>query len=134
MYKNKLLIVENNINLGLLYEQELKEEGYDVLVTNSYDKALELFKQHRFDLVIIEIGKPEINELKAFVRFLQIIGNIPIIINTGYPDYRDYFMSWFAEKFVVKSSDLSELKSKIKDCLGGNLIKDNVFEVYNNHQ
>ncbi len=42
---------------------------------------------------------------------------IPIIINTAYSIYKDNFMSWVADAYIVKSSDLTELKNKIKELL-----------------
>ena len=42
---------------------------------------------------------------------------IPIIIHTAYSNYKDNFMSWAADAYIVKSSDLSELKNKIKEIL-----------------
>jgi DNA-binding response OmpR family regulator len=43
--------------------------------------------------------------------------SIPIIINTAYSNYKDNFMSWAADAYIVKSSDLTELKNKIKELL-----------------
>jgi DNA-binding NarL/FixJ family response regulator len=40
-----------------------------------------------------------------------------IIINTAFPQYREKFMTWEAEAFVIKSSDLSELKQKVRQVL-----------------
>jgi DNA-binding response OmpR family regulator len=40
-----------------------------------------------------------------------------VILNTCYPQYREGFMTWGAEAYVVKSSDLSELKRKIREVL-----------------
>jgi hypothetical protein len=39
--------------------------------------------------------------------------DIPIIMSTAY-DYRDDFAVWASEAYIVKSSDLSELKKTIK--------------------
>jgi hypothetical protein len=41
---------------------------------------------------------------------------IPIIMSTAY-DYRDDFSVWASEAYIVKSSDLAELKSMIKTLL-----------------
>ena len=41
-----------------------------------------------------------------------------MIINTGYSQYRDNFLSWAAEAYVVKSADLSHLKETINKVLG----------------
>jgi DNA-binding NarL/FixJ family response regulator len=37
--------------------------------------------------------------------------------NTCYPQYREYFMTWGAEAYIVKSSDRSEPKTKIREVL-----------------
>jgi DNA-binding response OmpR family regulator len=42
---------------------------------------------------------------------------LPIILNTAYTSYKESFLSWSADAYVVKSADLSELKSKIKEVL-----------------
>jgi hypothetical protein len=36
-------------------------------------------------------------------------------MNTAYTQYQDSFMSWAADAYVVKSSDLTELKEKVKE-------------------
>ena len=55
MIKYKLLVVEDNKNLGLLYEQELEDEGYEVVIAYSFIEALEMIKKNLFDLVITSV-------------------------------------------------------------------------------
>jgi DNA-binding NarL/FixJ family response regulator len=38
-------------------------------------------------------------------------------LNTAYPQYRQNFMTWGADAYVVKSSDLAELKEKIREVI-----------------
>ena len=40
---------------------------------------------------------------------------IPIIIYTAFSGYKNNFMTWLAEAYIIKSSDLTELKNKIKE-------------------
>ncbi|MEZ4762802.1 MAG: hypothetical protein R3C26_06240 [Calditrichia bacterium] len=40
-----------------------------------------------------------------------------MIINSAYSHYKDNFMSWAAEEYIVKSADLSMLKNAIKRVL-----------------
>jgi len=40
-----------------------------------------------------------------------------VIMNTAYSQYQDSFMSWAADAYVVKSSDLTELKEKVKELI-----------------
>ena len=117
MAKNRLLVVDDEVNQGLLYEQELEDEGYDVDVANSGTEAIEMLKESTYNLVILDIGMPEMDGLETLSRMLGIDSKIPVILNTAYPSYKDNFMSWAADAYVVKSMDLTELKEKIKESL-----------------
>ena len=117
MDKKRLLVVEDEINQGLLYEQELEDDGYEVDVVNSGAEALEMVKINSYDLVILDIGMPEMDGLETLGRLLGIDNKIPVILCTAYPSYKDNFMSWAADAYVVKSMDLTELKEKIKESL-----------------
>ncbi len=117
MDKMRLLVVDDDVNLGLLYEQELKDDGYEVDVVNSGAEALEMVRINSYDLVVLDIGMPEMDGLETLGRLLGVDNKIPVIICTAYPSYKDNFMSWAADAYVVKSMDLTELKEKIKESL-----------------
>jgi len=117
MDKMRLLIVDDEVNQGLLYEQELEDDGYEVDVVNSGAEALEMVKINPYDLVVLDIGMPEMDGLETLGRLLGIDNKIPVIIFTAYPSYKDNFMSWAADAYIVKSMDLTELKEKIKESL-----------------
>ena len=117
MDKSKLLVVDDEVNQALLYEQELEDEGYEVDTVNSGIEALEKIKENPYDLVILDIGMPEMDGLETLGRLLGIDNKIPVILCTAYPSYKDNFMSWAADAYVVKSMDLTELKEKIKESL-----------------
>ena len=117
MVKDRLLIVDDEINQGLLYEQELEDEGYEVDVANSGVEALEKVKMNAYDLVILDIGMPEMDGLETLGRLIGIDNKIPVILYTAYPSYKENFLSWAADEYVVKSMDLEELKEKIKEIL-----------------
>ena len=117
MEKKKILIVDDEVNQGLLYEQELTDEGYDVDVANSGEKALNMVKEKTYDLVVLDIGMPYMDGLETLGKMLSMDNRLPVILNTAYPSYKDNFMSWAADAYVVKSSDLTELKEKIRESL-----------------
>ena len=117
MEKYRILVVDDEINQGLLYEQELTDDGYNVDVANSGAEAIELVKNTDYDLVVLDIGMPDMDGLEALGQMLCMNNRLPVILNTAYPSYKDNFMSWAADAYVVKSSDLTELKMKIKESL-----------------
>ena len=55
--------------------------------------------------------------LETLPRILGIKEGLPVIMNTAYSQYQDSFMSWAADAYIVKSSDLTELKEKIKELI-----------------
>ncbi len=112
----KLLVVDDEMPLRLLYEKELTEEGYAVVLASDGREAIKKIEEETPDLVILDIQMPDIDGLEAMGK---ILGNfkLPVIINTAYSSYKSNFMSWAAEAYVVKSSNLDELKSTIREVL-----------------
>ena len=113
----RLLVVEDDKNQQCLYEQELTEEGYDVSVASNATQAMKLIKSERFDLVILDICMPGKDGIETLSDIMDFDKKLPVIINTAYGTYKNNFMTWSAEAYVVKSSDLSELKTTIRSVL-----------------
>lgn len=114
----KLLIVDDEKNLRMLYKTEFEVEGYQVDTAADAQEALGKFEQERYDLVILDIKMPGMDGVEALGKFLGRDNKIPVIINSAYDSYKDNFMSWAADSYVIKSSDLTELKQKVKEALG----------------
>ncbi len=112
----KLLVVDDDINIQRLYKEELEEEGYDVIVAGTGKDALELFEKEKPDIVTLDILMPDIDGISLLRKMKEINSKIPIIMSTAY-DYRDDFAVWASEAYLVKSSDLSELKKTIKELI-----------------
>ncbi len=112
-----ILVVEDDKNERLLYEQELRLEGYEILTAADGKEALEKVKEQLPDIIIMDINIPKMDGIETMGRILNKHKDIPIIIHTAYSSYKDNFMSWAADAFIVKSSDLTELKNKIKEMI-----------------
>ena len=115
----KVLIVEDEDAQRLLYETEVSDMGYDVILARDGVEAIDRVREDKPDLVILDLMMPNMHGLDSLRKVLSINPTVPVIIHTAYSHYRDNFMSWAAEEYVVKSSDLSELKSAIKRILSG---------------
>ena len=112
-----ILLVEDDKNQSLLYEQELRQEGYEIITAFNGKEALEKVQEQLPDIIIMDINMPKMDGIEAMGRILSNNKNVPVIINTAYSNYKDSFMSWAADAYIVKSSDLSELKNTIKEIL-----------------
>ena len=115
--KRKILVVEDEEGLRLLYEEELMAEGYEVLTARNGREAIRQLETGNPDLIILDIVMPVMDGMEALGRIVGKDRKIPIILNTSYPGYREDFMSWAADAYVTKSADLGALKIKIRELL-----------------
>ncbi|MDR4509223.1 MAG: response regulator [Candidatus Brocadiaceae bacterium] len=112
-----ILMVEDDKNQLLLYKQVLSSEGYNVITAANGLEAVEMVKKQLPDLIVLDINMPKMDGIEAMGRILSLYRKIPIVINTAYSNYKDNFMSWSADAYIVKSSDLTELKNTIKELI-----------------
>ena len=112
-----LLVVEDEKNLRKLYQQDLTEEGYFVLTAENGQKAIETIKKHKVDLIILDIKMKGITGIDTLKQIMEIDKNIKVILNSAYSTYKSDFATWSADAYLIKSSNLDELKSKLKELL-----------------
>jgi len=112
-----ILIADDDRNLALLYQQELADEGYDVEVVHDARAAIGRVETAPPDLLVLDIRMPGMDGIEALGHILGKNNRLPVVLNTAYSNYKDNFMTWSADAYVVKSSDLSELKQTIADVL-----------------
>lgn len=114
----KILVVEDDESQQLLYHDELAEAGYEVILASNGKEALKRLDKARPNLVKLDIVMPMMDGMEALGRIIRKYRDLPIILNTAYPSYKDDFMSWGADAYIVKSSDVGELKAKVAELLG----------------
>jgi len=114
---DKVLCVDDDLSLLRLYQDELTEEGYKVILARDGKEALAKFEKENPQVVIMDIRMPVMDGIETLTVMLGKDRQVPVILNTAYPQYRENFMTWGAEAYVIKSSDLTELKQKIREIL-----------------
>src|SRR4030042_2346166 len=113
----KVLCVDDDPSLLHLYQEELTEEGYKVILARDGKEALKKFEKESPEVVVMDIRMPAMDGIETLTAMLGKDRQIPVILNTAFPMYRENFMTWGAEAYVIKSSDLTELKKKIREIL-----------------
>ena len=109
----RILVVDDDKNALRLYESELTELGYDITPVSNAREALERFRPDRPDLVLLDIRMPGMDGLEVLARMLSLDRQVPIILISAYSHFKENFLSWAADAYLAKSSDLSELKRTI---------------------
>ncbi|MFP3867437.1 MAG: response regulator [Desulfobacteraceae bacterium] len=113
-----ILVVDDDEKIRLLLSEELTEEGYQVLTAADAMEAIKIIERNEpLDLVVLDIRMPGMTGVELLPRIIGMREGLPVILNTAYSQYKQDFMTWAANAYIVKSSDLSELKQKIKELL-----------------
>jgi DNA-binding NtrC family response regulator len=113
----KLLVVDDEANIRLLYSQELSDEGYQVVTAANALEAVERLEGAEFDLVILDIKLKNESGIELLQHIVKERHTLPVILCTAFSCYKDDFSAWLADGYVVKSSDMTELKDEIKRVL-----------------
>lgn len=113
----RILVVDDEASLRLLYSQELAEEGYEVMVAGTIEEATAALQQGLFDLVLLDIKLKQESGLDFLQKIVKEQHDLPVILSTAFSCYKDDFSAWLADGYVVKSSDLTELREEISRVL-----------------
>ena len=115
--RQKIVAADDSSAVRMLYGLELEEEGYEVLLAATGREAIRLVREESPQLAILDLRMPDMDGLETMARILEIDNELPVIIHSAYPSYMDSFLSWSADAFVLKSSDLGELKETVRRLL-----------------
>jgi len=116
--KQKILVVEDETTLRETLTYNLKREGYEVIASGDGGEALELAREHEFDLIVLDVMLPTLDGL-SIVRILRKEQRIPIILLTARSGEVDRIMGLEtgADDYVVKPFSLGELLARVRAVL-----------------
>jgi DNA-binding response OmpR family regulator len=109
----KILVVDDEEHIRFLYSEELTEVGYEVITADSGYKLLERIEDEKPDLVVLDIKMLDYNGLDLLQDIRNKFYNLPVVLCTAYDTFKEDMKSIAADYYVIKSFDLTELKSKI---------------------
>ncbi len=110
---SRLLVVDDEANIRLLYKEELTEEGYEVVTAASIAEATEKLREGAYDLTVLDIKLKNESGIELLQQLVKERHDMPVILCSAFSCYKDDFSAWLADGYVVKSGDLSELKNEI---------------------
>ena len=113
----KILLVDSDKSIQLLYADELIEEGYEVMTISDGSQLMSMIEEMNPNLVVMDIFLGRYNGLDLLQNIRNTYYNLPVIICTAHHDFKFDMRSIAADYYVVKSSNVIELKSRIRMAL-----------------
>jgi len=113
----RILIIDDDPAIRLLYQEELLEEGYEVISRDGGNGVLRFIAEQRPDLILLELKLGSRNGLDVLQDIRKDSWSIPVILLTAHPAFKLDPKSVSAHAYVTKTSDMTGLKQQIEKCL-----------------
>jgi two-component system response regulator (stage 0 sporulation protein F) len=116
--KTILLVDMHKAFLSML-TKEFKEEGYQTLTARSGLEARRILEENPDgDLVITDLHLHEMDEADLLRPIKERWLGLPVIIHMAYTQYKENFLIWAADDYVLKSLNFSDLNNSVKKLIG----------------
>ena len=114
----KILVVDDERTLVKGIKFNLENEGYQVECAYDGAAAVELARNEKFDLLILDVMMPEVDGLEACMRIREF-SNVPVIMLTAKGEDADKLMGFEcgADDYLTKPFNILELKARIRALL-----------------
>lgn len=115
---NKILVVDDDLNICELLKLYLENDGYVVFTANDGQEAVEMFQNKTPDLVLLDIMLPKKDGWQV-CREIRKTSSAPIIMLTAKGETFDKVLGLElgADDYVVKPFDAKEVMARIKAVL-----------------
>lgn len=117
----KILVIDDEKHVRMLYQEELQNEGYEVAVSDGREPVVEVIRREKPGILILDIKLgQDISGLDLLQALRGPYPDLPVILSTAYDSFQYDLKSIVADFYVVKSVDLSELKLRVREALAKN--------------
>ncbi|PHR29022.1 MAG: two-component system response regulator [Desulfotalea sp.] len=114
----KILLVDDEPSIQIVYREEFEDEGYQVLSALSGEEGLKKFEFEQPDIVILDILMSGMNGIEVLRQMKMQRADIPVILSSAFQEFQRDISSWASEEYIVKSGNLDGLKKAVKRLLG----------------
>lgn len=111
-----ILIIEDDKKINELIRRTLSMTGHQGLTAFSGREALLLLEQKRADLILLDIGLPDMDGFSLMRRLSEDYGDIPVICVTARDEVADRVKGLVggAEDYIVKPFAMEELLARVQ--------------------
>lgn len=115
---SNILIADDNQEFADILSEYTKREGYTVFLASDGGKALELFRENDFDMILLDVSMPVIDGFDV-CRYIRRTSNVPVIMITSRGDDYDKIMGLGigADDYIVKPCSPNEVIARMRAIL-----------------
>lgn len=116
---SKILVIEDEENLALLYKSVLERNGFTAYLTKNGEEGLALMEKVQVDLIITDVMMPVLDGFK-FLEYLKAAGyEIPILMITAKESFEDKKRGFRlgVDDYMVKPIDVEEMLLRVEALL-----------------
>jgi len=119
LLKNRILLADDDPELGKILQGELKSYGYDIQAVDDGEKAIAQLRERQFDLAILDIRMPKADGFEVLKFIKDEKPAMKVIMLTAYADliHAVKSMKEGADEFLSKPYDLETLRHTIETLL-----------------
>ncbi len=116
---NKILLVEDDHNLGLMICEMLELNGYEVRLLRIPDKTIKNLLEEKFDLVLMDklLSGVDGTDICVKIRKTDTISDIPILMMSALDGARKICLLAGATNFIDKPFELKDFLACVKDTI-----------------
>ena len=116
---NKILLVDDEIEITGINKRYLEQGGYDIDIANDGKEALEKYKRNKYSLIITDIMMPNMDGYDLISEVQYLNAEQPFLFITAKTTEPDkiYALSMGADDYIVKPFSPRELVLRVRNIL-----------------
>ena len=128
MKSKRILVVDDDPNIGRIIKHNLEKEGYTVLTVRSGEECLDFIKTESINLLLLDMRLPGMTGIEVLQRIKHLRYEFPVIMITAYGTVETAVeaMKSGAYDFISKPFNIEELKVSVRNALDTQSLKEEV--------
>lgn len=116
----KILVVDDEPVIVEISKRKLQTQGYEVMIANNGQEALDILPSFLPDLILLDIQMPKMNGYTFMMEKAKNPDwvNIPVIVLTAYNEMEPIFRRHAIKAYLLKPLKLQDLLTKVADIVG----------------
>jgi len=114
----KVVVVEDDVEIRSLVANALSGSGHDVEAASTALDGLELAVKSRPDLVVLDLGLPDVDGTQL-LKMIRAVSQVPVIIATARDDEKEIvrLLNAGADDYLVKPFSGAQLEARVRAVL-----------------